>query len=377
VFLRVDYNVPLRGTAITDDTRIRATLPTIEYLLAHHAAVIIASHLGRPKGTWKEELSLAPVAHRLSELLHQPVEMAPDCVGSETEAMARSLQPGQLIMLENLRFHPEEEANDQAFAGRLASLADLYVDDAFGAAHRAHASTEAIAHLLPAAAGLLMEREIEALSGALHHAQPPFIAVIGGAKISTKMALIENLLTRVDALIIGGGMANTFLAAKGYEVGSSLVEADLIPMAKELLGRASADRLLLPVDVVVAPNVSSAGQRRTVAVDQVPPDWTIVDAGSASLERFCERIHSSRTVLWNGPMGIFEEPAFAAGTLAIGRCVAASQAESIVGGGDSVAALDQMGLTNSMSHVSTGGGATLEFLEGKTLPGIAVLEQSG
>ena len=374
VFVRVDFNVPLSKTtgAITDDTRIRAAIPTIDYLRGQRARVILASHLGRPKGQRVESMSLAPVAERLSELLDAPVRFAPDCIGPEVYAMVEELGPGDVLLLENLRFHPEEETNDQGFARKLAALADAYVNDAFGTAHRAHASTEGIARLLPSAAGLLMEKEIAALSGVLDAPRHPFTAIIGGAKISTKIGVLEHLLPKVDALIIGGGMANTFFAAKGYEIGTSLVERDQVSTAEKLLAGPGGPKLLLPTDVVVTQDVSG-GETRAVPAGSVPEGWAIVDIGPESIEEFGRQIDLSHTVLWNGPMGIFEVPAFAAGTLAIAQCLADSEAETIVGGGDSVAAIEQMGLAEKMSHVSTGGGASLEFLEGVDLPGIQVL----
>ncbi|HEV3309527.1 MAG TPA: phosphoglycerate kinase [Chloroflexota bacterium] len=375
VFVRVDFNVPQeRATGrITDDTRIRAAVPTISYLRDHHARVILASHLGRPKGQRSQSLSLAPVAERLGELLGMPVDFAPECVGPAVEAKIAEIGPGEVILLENLRFHAEEEANDPIFAGQLAALADVYVNDAFGTAHRAHASTEGIARLLPSAAGLLMEEEVRALSGVLEHPARPFTAIIGGAKISTKFGVLKHLLERVDSMIIGGGMANTFFAAQGHGVGSSMLEPDLVPVARDLLRGARHQKLLLPTDVVVTRDLSGAGETKTVPVDAVEAGWAIVDVGSESIEQFGKRIDSAGTVLWNGPMGIFEIPGFAAGTLAIAKRMADTCAETIVGGGDSVAAIEQMGLADRMSHVSTGGGASLEFLEGIQLPGIAVL----
>lgn len=375
VFVRVDFNVPLdKATgAITDDTRIRAALPTIQYLTDRHAVVILASHLGRPKGERNEGLSLAPVARRLSELLDRRVNLMPDSIGPEVEARIAQLHPGDVALLENLRFHPEEERNDPGFASKLAALAEVYVDDAFGAAHRAHASTEGIAHLLPGAAGLLMEREIEALSRVLENPGHPFTAIIGGAKISTKIGVLQNLLDKVDALIVGGGMANTFFAAQGRGVGGSLLEPDQIETARGLLAGPNREKIHLPIDVVIARDATTAGDTKVVAVDAVPEGWAIVNVGPESLEAFGRQIDSSKTVLWNGPMGIFEIPAYAAGTLAVARRLAASRADTIVGGGDSVAAIEQMGLADRMSHVSTGGGASLEFLEGIELPGIKAL----
>jgi phosphoglycerate kinase len=376
VFLRCDFNVPLdkNDGRITDDTRIRAALPTIEYLRDASARTILASHLGRPKGSPAASLSLRPVAGRLSKLLGVTVELAPDCVGPEVEGMVERLNPGDIILLENLRFHAEEEKNDPTFVARLASLADVYVNDAFGTAHRAHASTEGIAHLLPAAAGFLMEREIKALGGILENPSRPFTAIIGGAKISTKIGVLQHLLDRVEAMIIGGGMANTFFAAQGHAIGASLVEEDQIPVAGDLLSGPERLKIRLPVDVVIADTVSPPGSTRVVEPVQVPDGWSIVDIGPRSVEAFERQIDASRTILWNGPMGIFETPEFARGTLEIAKRLAASSAETIVGGGDSVAALEQMGLADRMTHVSTGGGASLEFLEGVQLPGIRVLQ---
>ena len=379
VLVRVDFNVPLdKATgAITDDTRIRAALPTINYLLGRHAIVILASHLGRPKGVRNESLSLDPVAARLSELLGRHVDMAPDCIGPGVEARVRQLRPGDILLLENLRFHAEEEKNDPEFVAELAKLADVYVNDAFGTAHRAHASTEGVAHILPSAAGLLMEREIKALSGVLEHPEHPFTAIIGGAKISTKIGVLGNLLAKVDALIIGGGMANTFFAAQGYALGASLVESDQIPSARAILDAPSGAKIRLPADVAITPDVATAAETKVVPAGNIPPGWSIVDIGPESIAQFGSLIKDSRTILWNGPMGIFETPAYAKGTLEIAKALAASDGETIVGGGDSVAALEQMGLAGKMTHVSTGGGASLEFLEGIELPGIKVLKQVG
>ncbi len=379
VFVRTDFNVPLDADGrITDDTRIRAALPTIRYLLDHHAAVIVASHLGRPKGKRNDSMSLRPVAERLGELLHRPVTMAPDCVGAEVTSMALDMKSGDVLMLENLRFHPEEEADDAAFAKQLADLAQIYVDDAFGAAHRAHASTEGVAHLLPSAAGFLMQAEVAALGKLLRDPGRPFTAIIGGAKISSKINVIENLLQKVDALLIGGGMANTFLAAQGLDVAASLVEEDQIPVAERLLRNVAkgAGRIQLPSDVVVTDSVATHAEIQEVPVDRVPSGWSIVDIGSETIGQFGRQIDASATVLWNGPMGIFEIPDFAKGTLAIAEKLAGSGAETVVGGGDSVAALEQMDLADKMTHVSTGGGASLEFLEGRDLPGIAVLRKA-
>ncbi len=375
--VRVDFNAPQgEGGAIADDTRIRAALPTIRALLARDAAVILMSHLGRPKGKPDLRYSLAPVAQRLSELLGQSVALAPDCVGPATAALALALEPGGALLLENLRFHPEEEADDPAFARALASLGDIYVDDAFGAAHRAHASTAGVAAYLPAVSGFLMQEELRALGAALDHPERPFAAVIGGAKVSSKLGVLQHLLTRVDLLLIGGGMANTFFAAQGYAVGTSLLEPDLVDAARALLedAKRSGAQIVLPTDVIVAERVALDAAHRAVGIAEVPPDWSIVDIGPKTRSIFAHALASCKTVLWNGPMGIFELAPFAEGTRAVARAVADSGATSIVGGGDSVAAVEGMGLAGRMSHISTGGGASLEFLEGKTLPGVAALE---
>ncbi|MGI8967913.1 MAG: phosphoglycerate kinase [Chloroflexota bacterium] len=376
VLVRVDFNVPLDAHGqITDDSRIRAALPTICYLLEHGASVILASHLGRPKGKVRSELSLASVASRLSELLNRPVAFAPDSIGHEVLNRARKLEPDEVMLLENLRFHPEEEANDGDFATQLAGLADLYVNDAFGAAHRAHASTVGVAHVLPAVSGLLMEREIEALSGVLHHPRRPLAAIIGGAKISGKIGVLRNLLDITDDYLIGGGMANTLLLAQGYDVGSSLVERDKLDVAREFL-HASEERgraVHLPLDVVVARKVTPDADSRVVPIDAVPSGWFIVDIGPETIDAYACVLNKAATVVWNGPMGVFEIPAFANGTNRIAEILAESDADTIVGGGDSVAAVEQLGLASRMTHVSTGGGASLEFLEGRELPGVAVL----
>jgi phosphoglycerate kinase len=377
VFVRVDFNVPLNSECgITDDTRIRAAVPTIQYLLRHGAAVILASHLGRPKGKVVEDARLTPVSRRLAELLGQPVEMAPDSIGPEVERMATTLQPGNVMLLENLRFHPEEEQNDPVFARSLASLADIYVDDAFGSAHRAHASTEGIARYLPAVAGLLMEQELDALGGLLTHPRRPFVVLVGGAKISGKIGVLTHLIGLADSFLIGGGMANTLLKAEGVDIAASLVEDDRLEAAREFLARASefGRSVYLPIDVVVAQRPEESAECRVVGINQVPAGWTIVDIGAETVKRFNEVIAGAGTIFWNGPMGIFEVPAFAAGTRAIAEHVAASEAVTVVGGGDSVAAVEQTGVADRITHISTGGGASLEFLEGRTLPGVAVLQ---
>lgn len=377
VFVRADYNVPQdKAGQITDDTRIRATLPTLKALLVKGAAVIIASHLGRPKGQVNQEFTLRPVADRLSELLEKPVKFASDCVGPEAEAAAAALQPGEILLLENLRFHSEEEANDPVFSAQLAKLADIGVNDAFGVSHRAHASVEGITKYLPMVAGLLMEKEIQFLGQAVGNPVRPYGAIIGGAKVSDKIAVIENLLDKADVLIIGGGMANTFLAAKGYETGASLVEADKIELAKELMAKAevTGTQLLLPTDLVVADKFAADANFKVVADSEIPKGWMALDIGPDSVATFKVALATCKTIVWNGPMGVFEMPNFAGGTMALAHAVAnAKDAVTIVGGGDSVAAIEQSGQADKISHISTGGGASLEFLEGKSLPGIAAL----
>jgi len=379
VFLRVDLNVPLEDGRVAEDTRIRAVVPTIEHCLKAGASVILASHLGRPNGTVDPRYSLTPVAARLEELLGRPVPLLPDCAGPEVEAAAAALKPGDIVLLENLRFNPGEEANAPEFARRLAALADVYVDDAFAAAHRAHASTEGITRFLqPAAAGLLMAREIEALGRIFERPERPVAAVLGGAKVSDKLALVEHLLTRVDALLVGGGMAFTFLAALGYGVGRSLLEADRLETARGILARARSlgVRVRLPVDVVAAPSPDSADGIRTVGVREIPDELMGLDIGPLTVAQFGAALQGAKTVVWNGPMGVFEKPAFAAGTLGVARAVAGCGAFSVIGGGDTIAAVRQGGVTDRIGYISTAGGAFLEFLEGRVLPGVAALGEA-
>ncbi len=382
VFVRADLNVPIDDGRITDDTRIRASLPTIVNLLERGAIVILASHLGRPKGKVNDALRLKPVADRLAQLLGRPVRMTGDALGPGVQVAVDKLRPGDLILLENLRFRADEEANDPEFAAALASLADLYVNDAFGAAHRAHASTEGITHHLPAVAGLLMEREVDALSRLLTKPARPFHAVIGGAKVSGKLEVLEALLARCQAVLVGGGMANTFLAARGLELGRSLVEADQIQNAERIMAEARRKRvrLMLPTDAVIAPQIHRRAKTQVVPVDAVPKDQMVVDIGPDTRSAYAAHLAKARTVFWNGPMGVFEISQFAEGTNEMARVIArrtAAKAVTIVGGGDSVAAVEGLGLADKMTHVSTGGGASLEFIEGKSLPGVEALLPAG
>jgi len=378
VFLRADLNAPLAAGAVSDDTRLTAVLPTIHHALERGASVVLASHLGRPKSGPDPKFSLAPVATRLSTLLDRPVPLAPDCVGAETEALAHALKPGEILLLENLRFHPEEEANDDDFARRLAGLADVYVDDAFAAAHRAHASIAAITrHLKPAAAGLLMRRELDALGRILQAPERPLAAVLGGAKVSDKIKLVDSLLGKVDALLIGGGMAFTFLRALGHDVGKSLVEADRIETARSALetARRRGVQIVLPVDAVIAPGLDSPSGR-TVSIREIPANQMGLDLGPASVEQFAITLRTARTIVWNGPMGVFEKAPFAAGTLGVARAVVGGSAFSVIGGGDTIAAVNQAGVADRIGYISTAGGAFLEFLEGRTLPGVEALTEA-
>ena len=380
VLVRVDFNVPLDAELhITDDTRIKAAIPTIQYLLDQGAAVILMSHLGRPKGQVVDSMRLTPVAKRLSELLGRPVQMAADCVGPEVEALAKALRPGQVLLLENLRFHKEEEKNDLDFARQLASLGEIYVNDAFGTAHRAHASTEGVTHYLPGVAGFLMEKEINFLGSALENPRRPFAAIIGGAKVSDKIAVLERLINMVDVLLIGGGMANTFLKAQGYEIGDSLFEEGKVDVARDLLTKAHQRDLkfLLPTDVVIADRFAADATSKVVAIDQVSRDWRIMDIGPETITAFSRALEGAQTIVWNGSLGVAEMPAFARGTVALIEILAERTkdgATTIIGGGDSAAAVDQVGAADQMTHVSTGGGASLELLEGRVLPGVAALQ---
>ncbi|AFM02295.1 3-phosphoglycerate kinase [Desulfitobacterium dehalogenans ATCC 51507] len=377
VFVRVDFNVPMDDHGnITNDTRIRAALPTIQYLIGEGAKIILASHLGRPKGKPDPKYSLAPVAKRLSKLLNRPVSIAPDCIGPEVEKEVAQLHEGEVLLLENVRYHEEEEKNEPEFVKQLARLAEVYVNDAFGTAHRAHASTEGIAHHIPGVAGLLLQKEIESMGKALEDAERPFVAIIGGAKVSDKIGVIENLLNKVDALIIGGGMANTFLKAQGYDLGKSLVEADKLSLAQEILDKAQELKvdILLPQDVVAAKEFKADAPYRITTIQELTEDEMALDIGPESAGLFSERIQKARTIVWNGPMGVFEMEHFAKGTEKVAQAVALCPGMTIVGGGDSVAAVEKMGVGNQMSHISTGGGASLKLLEGKTLPGVAALQ---
>lgn len=377
VLVRVDFNVPFDDAGkISDDTRVRASLPTIQYLLDQKAAVILMAHLGRPKGQVNPKYSLAPVAKHLGKLLGKRIAFAPDCVGPDAEAAAKALKPGKILVLENLRFHKEEEKNDMEFAEKLASLAELYVNDGFGVSHRAHASVEGVTHFLPAAAGFLLEKEIAYVGKAVTEPVHPFAAIIGGAKVSDKIGVINNLLDKVDTLIIGGGMANTFLVAQGYALGKSLVEADKVELAKELIAKAEANgvNMLLPTDLVMAEAFAPDAKHANQQVAELNQDAMALDIGEATRKAYAAALADAKMIVWNGPMGVFEMDAFCKGTEAVAKAVAKSRAISIVGGGDSVAAIEKLGLAKKISHISTGGGASLEYLEGKVLPGVAALD---
>ena len=372
VLMRVDFNVPMAEGKVTDDKRIKAALPTIKYVLEQGACVLLMSHLGRPKGGPDPEFSLKAASEALAALLGSPVKMAPDCVGAEVEKMAKELQPGEVLMLENTRFHKGEEKNDLELAKQMAALGEVYVNDAFGSAHRAHSSTEGVARFLPAVSGFLMEQELEYLGRAIANPEHPYIAILGGAKISDKILVVETLLAKCDKLIIGGGMANTFLAAKGLNMQDSLVEESSLETAKSILAK-SADKLILPVDAVIADKFDAEANTQTVDVDKIPGGWRMLDVGPKTLDLYKSSLSGVKLVVWNGPVGVFEMPKFAEGTFALAKLLAESGATTVIGGGDSASAVKKAGVAKQMTHVSTGGGASLEFLEGKELPGVAAL----